>query len=243
MKWYLQNTSRRLRFVISHPRYSLVTAAREVMMADERFLGTLAGQRIRNIRAYLQEPCRTREFVLHLRSCEADFHSGFNSADLWAKKVLVQYAVIRALKPDVVVETGVASGVSTSYLLLALAKNCRGVLHSIELGDASYLPAGKAPGWIVPEWLKPRWHLHVGDAVSLLPAVLAELPEVDVFIHDSLHTYEHMKFELETAYRHIRPGGLLLADDALWNSAFTEVARVFAAPAAAILRGVGIMKK
>jgi hypothetical protein len=35
----------------------------------------------------------------------------------------------------------------------------------------------------------------------------------------------------------------MLADDALWNSAFTEVAQAVSSPGSRIIRGVGIMKK
>ena len=68
-----------------------------------------------------------------------------DSADLFAKKVLNQYAAVRALKPNCVIETGVANGVSSSYLLLALRKNGRGCLHSVGLADPAFLPAGKEP--------------------------------------------------------------------------------------------------
>jgi predicted O-methyltransferase YrrM len=141
------------------------------------------------------------------------------------------------------VETGVASGVSSSYLLLALERNQKGTLHSVEVGDPSYRPAGRAPGWIVPDRLRSRWQLHIGDATTVLPELFQKLGEVDMFIHDSLHTYEHMKFELELAYPHTRRGGLMLADDALWNSAFDEVAHAVSVPGSRIIRGVGIMKK
>jgi predicted O-methyltransferase YrrM len=181
--------------------------------------------------------------VSHLRSCEAVFREGFYSADFWAKKILIQYAAVRALRPEIIVETGVASGVSSSYLLLALERNQKGSLHSVEVGDPSYRPAGRAPGWIVPDRLRSRWQLHIGDATTVLPELFQKLGEVDMFIHDSLHTYEHMKFELELAYPHTRRDGLMLADDALWNSAFTEVAQAVSSPGSRIIRGVGIMKK
>ncbi len=77
----------------------------------------------------------------------------------------------------------------------------------------------------------------------MVPELLAQLGTVDVFIHDSLHTYEHMKFEFEQAYPHIRPGGLLISDDALWNSSFQEFAQQVRAPLARILRGVGYLTK
>jgi predicted O-methyltransferase YrrM len=40
-------------------------------------------------------------------------------ADLYAKKVLLQYISIRAFQPETVVETGVANGVSSAYILPA----------------------------------------------------------------------------------------------------------------------------
>src|SRR5262249_28112852 len=146
-------------------------------------------------------------------------------ADLYAKKILVQYAAIRAMAPDFVVETGAASGVSTSYILLALQKNGRGKLHSIDVGDPQYLPSGKPIGWIVPDWLKANWDLHIGDARALLPQLLSQYPFIDVFIHDSLHSYDHMLFEFRATYPRLRPGGLLISDDAAWNSAFSEFTR------------------
>lgn len=242
MKWYLHNAARRFQFAVQNPRYALKTAFRELTLADERFLAAMTGTSARQIRGFLQEPSATPEFLTHLRNCESAFRQGMSSADLWAKKILVQYAAVRALKPETIVETGVASGVSSSHLLLALERNQKGTLHSVEIGDSSYLPPGKEAGWIVPDWLRSRWQLHIGDAAAILPGLLCELGEVDIFIHDSLHTYDHMKFEFDLARPHIKRGGLLLADDALWNSAFPEFAQAISSPASAIIRGVGFMR-
>jgi predicted O-methyltransferase YrrM len=243
MKWYFANTLERFRFVMRHPGYALRAAAREATLADERFLATLTGTSAIQIRRFLQEPLDTPSFRSHLRDCENVFHQGMTSADLWAKKVLIQYAAVRALRPETVVETGVASGVSSAYLLLALERNGKGTLHSVEVGDPSYRPARRETGWIVPERLRSRWRLHIGDAVTILPKLFSEIERVEMFIHDSLHTYEHMKLELELAHPYVIQGGLLLADDALWNSAFVEFARAVSSPASRIIRGVGIMKK
>jgi hypothetical protein len=40
---------------------------------------------------------------------------------------------VRSLKPRVIVETGVASGLSSAHILRALAANGTGTLHSIDL--------------------------------------------------------------------------------------------------------------
>jgi hypothetical protein len=68
------------------------------------------------------------------------------SADLFAKKILNQYAAVRALVPDTVVETGIANGVSSAYRLLTLQKKGKDCLHSIGLADAAFLPRGKHVG-------------------------------------------------------------------------------------------------
>jgi hypothetical protein len=132
---------------------------------------------------------------------------------------------------------------SSAYLLLALERNQKDTLHSVEVGGLIYRPTGRPPGWIVPEGLRARWKMHIGDAAALLLDLLRQLRAIDVFIHDSLHTYEHMKFEFELAYPYIGPGGLLLADDAPWNAAFVEFAGAVSSPASRIIRGVGVMKK
>lgn len=243
MKWYFLNAKARFALAMRRPGYALKAVARELTFADERFLARVSGTDALWIRRFLQEPFDNLDFLMQLRHCEEDFRRGAVSADLWAKKVLVQYAMVRALQPEIVVETGVASGVSSAYVLLALERNKKGTLHSVEIGDLSYLPAGKAPGWIVPEWLHTRWHLHVGDVAALLPGLLRDLGRIDIFIHDSLHTYEQMKFEFELAYPYLRCGGVLFADDALWNVAFTEFSEAVSSPASRIVRGVGCMKK
>ena len=83
----------------------------------------------------------------------------------------------------------------------------------------------------------------LGDSRLVLPGLLSQLGQVDVFIHDSSHTYEDMKFEFETSYPHIRSGGLLLSDDADFNAAFPECAKTFRPKSARIIRNLGIMKK
>jgi predicted O-methyltransferase YrrM len=244
MKWLFLNAKERIRFASRQPAYAFRSLLREIALSDERFLAAATGVTTWDIRRFLDEPSKAPGFLEHLQNNGGTFRAtSISSADLYAKKVLLQYASIRALRPELVVETGVANGVSSSYLLLALHKNGKGMLHSIEVGDPSYLPAACSPGWIVPDELRSHWTLHLGDARDLLPELLRQLGEVDVFIHDSLHTDEHMRFEFTEAYPHLRNGGLLIADDAMWNRAFPDFARHVRAPMAQILHGVGFLRK
>jgi len=121
--------------------------------------------------------------------------------------------------------------------------NQKGSLHSIDVNDGSFLPSGEQVGWIVPEWLRHRWTVHLGDARELLPQVLENLGTLDIFVHDSLHTYDHMNFEYQQAYPHIRQGGILISDDVLWNPAFPEFARQVRSRMVRVLRGIGVLQK
>lgn len=146
------------------------------------------------------------------------------------------YITMRVARPQRVVETGVFDGQSSAVILLALQRNGGGELHSIDLPavDAiagstdrmseTTLPPGCQPGWCVPAGLRAHYHLELGDARTLLPELLGKLGQIDVFFHDSLHTYEHMYFEYTTAWPHLAAGGLLLSDDIFWNPAMHRFA-------------------
>ena len=244
MKWLLQNVHRRAAFAVKNPRYVLNAMVRELTSADERFLARLSGSSPRQIRIYLDEPINTLAFAAHLHNEQAHFRSlSIESANLSIKKILNQYAAVRAIAPDCIVETGVANGVSSSYLLLELERNKRGHLHSIGLGDRAFLLVGRDLGWLVPEWLRATWQVHLGDARDILPRLLNRLGKIGVFIHDSLHTYDHMMWEFETAYPHLLSGGLLISDDALWNNSFYDFAQKKDAAEVQIMRGVGFLRK
>jgi len=243
MRWLIQNVRRRAGFAIKNPRYALRAMLRELTFADEKFIGRITASSPQQIRRYLDEPITTPRFAEHIHGADEQLRAlSIGSADLFAKKILNQYAAVRALAPECIVETGIANGVSSAYLLLALQKNGGGCLHSVGLPDPAFLPPGKDPGWLVPQWLRDPWQVHLGDAREILPRLLAEIGNIGIFIHDSLHTYDHMTWEFETAYPHLLSGGLLFSDDALWNDSFNDFARRMLMPAK-ILRGVGFLKK
>jgi hypothetical protein len=168
------------------------------------------------------------------------------------------YALMRLVQPDVVVETGVGPGGSSSIILLALHVNKRGRLISIDLPGADaqvypkigklyniHVPPGYEVGWLVPSWLRDRWDLRLGDSKELLPKVLDELGIADVFLHDSLHTDEHVLFELSTVFSHLRAGGLLLADDVndYWSLGFIRFCEEKEIPYVVFRNRLGVARK
>ncbi|HNQ61393.1 MAG TPA: class I SAM-dependent methyltransferase [Bacteroidia bacterium] len=138
------------------------------------------------------------------------------------------YFIVRCAQPDVMVETGVAHGVSSWTILNALHKNQKGRLYSIDLPNQdlrSYNPENiqQGSGWAVPNLLRDRWELRLGSSKKLLPELVKELGSIDIFFHDSDHSYENMIFEFETVFDAIKPGGLLLSDDVHKNAAFSDI--------------------
>ena len=53
--------------------------------------------------------------------------------------LLTLYALVRTIRPAIVVETGVANGFSSEVILHALAANGHGELHSIDISDLSLI--------------------------------------------------------------------------------------------------------
>jgi predicted O-methyltransferase YrrM len=193
-------------------------------------------------------------FIDEFLSGEGSLHSDidrFASSELFSGEyghghsgdydVLVLYAITRALEPEHIIETGVASGRSSAAILLAMNENGKGTLHSIDLAEyyegkepeyyqnqygiaelKGYVPANKKVGWMVPEELRKRWELIIGDSNIELEKVLDRVGTVDVFYHDSDHSYETMSHEFTLAWPKINNGGFLIADDVTWNDAWKE---------------------
>ncbi len=156
----------------------------------------------------------------------------------------VLYVLVRALRPETVVETGVALGYSSAYLLQALHDNGTGRLHSIDLPttdpegrtnadgvrDRVHLGSAEDTGAVIPADLRDRWELTLGPSNPTLVSVLGKVGPIDIFFHDSEHSYENMMWEYRTAWPSLRPGGWLLSDDVHWNAAFPEFAGAQGSP-------------
>ena len=138
----------------------------------------------------------------------------------------VLYVLCRKLRPDAVVETGVASGVSSAYFLCALEENKHGELYSIDLPwQQTAVPKERQNGWIIPDYLRHRWQLILGRSSRRLAPLLEELGEIDIFLHDSEHSYENMLWEFQTAWAHLKTGGILLSHNIDMNDAFSDFCR------------------
>jgi predicted O-methyltransferase YrrM len=189
----------------------------------ERALDDL-GTRFGDVAEILDEPA-LRGVEESTRRLLADIRHEDPYLPRWAADSVMArlcYLACRVTSPSVVIETGVAYGVSSAYILTALRENGQGTLHSVDLPPVRR-KSERFWGIAVPDDLKGRWNLHRGTSSRVLPRLLQENPTVDIFVHDSLHTHKNMSHEFDTIWPHLRPGALLLADDIERNSAFNEL--------------------
>jgi predicted O-methyltransferase YrrM len=70
--------------------------------------------------------------------------------------------------------------------------------------------------------LRDRWELTLGRSSDKLPALLKTLGPIDIFFHDSEHTYDNMVWEFQTVWPGLKPGGKLLAHNVDKNTAFAD---------------------
>jgi predicted O-methyltransferase YrrM len=175
------------------------------------------------------------------------YHSHYVAG--WVNPVDAQflYWVVRHAKPNTIVQTGVSNGLSSAFMMLALAKNGQGgKLHVIDIpaifdpDDPAWMqkgivygvviPQGKSSGWIVPDIYRDRFEVQIGDAKELLPGLIDRLDKIDMFFHDSDHTYDHMTFEFQQVMRKLAPDGVILADDIGWNASLWDFADKYHIP-------------
>jgi predicted O-methyltransferase YrrM len=170
---------------------------------------------------------------------------------------LFLYWLVRQARPRTIVQTGVCNGLSSAFMVMALAKNgAQGSLYSIDLppvfdpADPAWtvagevygfvIPEGQTSGWLVPDACRDRFEVWTGDAKELLPRLVDKVAAIDLFYHDSDHTYDHMMFEFRQARRKLAPGGLVVADDIAWNASLWDFADEHRLPAYNFNGAVGV---
>lgn len=132
------------------------------------------------------------------------------------------YFLTRWLRPEVVLETGVAAGFSSAAILTALQKNQLGQLRSSDFPYFRLESPERFIGCLVDESLKPRWRLETKGDRKNLPALLRDGARVDLFHYDS----DKSHYGRGNALRYVEPRlsqrALVLMDDVQDNWFFRE---------------------
>lgn len=131
--------------------------------------------------------------------------------------------VVRRLRPQVVVETGVGTGWSSATILRALADNGEGQLLSSDFPYFRLADPERYVGILVPDDLRDRWTLDVrGDEVAL-PAIVAQVDRIDLFHYDSDKSRSGRAFALDTVAEKLALGATVIMDDIQDNLHFRDL--------------------
>ncbi|MCE9623091.1 MAG: class I SAM-dependent methyltransferase [Actinomycetia bacterium] len=124
------------------------------------------------------------------------------------------YALVRILRPAVVVETGTEKGLGSVVFAAALMRNGAGRLVTIDIEASS--------GLIIAEPYASVVEQRIGDSVVLLK----EFGEpIDLFLHDSDHSREHEYAEFVAAEQWLTGGALVLSDNSHSTDALAQWSR------------------
>jgi hypothetical protein len=135
------------------------------------------------------------------------------------------WCAIRHQSPKIVIETGVAHGVTSRLVLEAMTRNGLGHLWSIDLPFPFDHRLHGETGAAVPPECRDRWSYLEGTSRKRLPPLVRQVGHFGLFIHDSLHTARNTLFEMEQAARALGPGGVMVIDDINAHNGFATFIR------------------
>lgn len=120
------------------------------------------------------------------------------------------YALVRATKPKVTVETGVDRGLGSLVLVSALERNRKegapGVYYGTDINPLA--------GFLLRNRLSDEQRILYGDSIESLKKLREKGTKIDFFLNDSDHSAEYEAAEYEVVEPMLSPGAFLLGDNA-----------------------------
>jgi predicted O-methyltransferase YrrM len=130
-------------------------------------------------------------------------------------KRLGWYALVRATKPRVIVETGVDRGLGTAVIAAALMQNEKegfpGMVYATDIAADC--------GHLLAEPYKKYCQIFIGDSIESLKKF--DKP-TDIFLHDSCHEPDYEWAEFMAIEPRLHPASLVLSDNSLLTSKLLE---------------------
>ena len=127
------------------------------------------------------------------------------------------YALVRATRPRVIVETGVDRGLGTVVLAAAVRRNAAegfpGMVYATDIVPDC--------GHLLCEPYKSHCRILLGDSVETLKKFSEP---VDLFLHDSDHRAEYEWAEFVAIEARLHPGSIVLSDNAQQTPKLQEFA-------------------
>ena len=133
--------------------------------------------------------------------------------------------LVKVLRPEVVVEVGTLFAGTTELLATGLVENGRGTIHTTDPYGAERCPA------IIGAWSTPLQSVtrfHALNSMDFFLWLEQHGVSLDLVLIDGNHDFEFALFDLQMAARLIRPGGVIVMDNAEQTGPF-HATRAFVA--------------
>lgn len=182
------------------------------------FLEAVTGRPARTARGVVDELLGDRDLADHVRreterspcAMEADPVARYGRRAGW-------YALVRLLRPRLVVETGVDKGLGACVIAAALRRN------AAEGAPGRYVGTDLHPdaGWLFCGPYAAHGEILRGDSIDSLTRVSGP---IDLFIADSCHEQGYERREYEAVADQLAPGAVLISDTAHGSPALVDYA-------------------
>jgi predicted O-methyltransferase YrrM len=137
---------------------------------------------------------------------------------IWTVEGRILYALIRALKPQRIIEIGTNVGCGASHIAAALKENGDGVLLSFDNAKSIVIPPDKTgytavyeQGGLIPDDLREYVELVNADALEYLREYVGE---VDFIFEDGDHSVDSTREAWAMGVPKLSLGGVMISHDA-----------------------------
>lgn len=130
--------------------------------------------------------------------------------------------LVRHLKPEVVLETGVAAGYTSQAILSAMDRNGVGTLYSSDFPYFRLDAPERYVGCLVDDRLRSRWHLALNGDRANLAELLPRIERIDLVHYDSDKSVEGREFVMDAIGSRLNPDSVLVMDDIDDNTFFRD---------------------
>lgn len=183
-------------------------------------ISVATGRPVADIQGYLAEPAADAALQAHyaqtLARLPAEMAAVADPVAKWGRR-LGWYAVVRAVKPRLVVETGVDKGLGGLLLCAALKRN------TVEGHHGRYVGTDINPnaGYLLNGAYAAHGGLMVGDSIASLRTLTQP---IDVFINDSDHSADYEYAEYQTVNPLLHSSSVIIGDNSHVTDKLTRFA-------------------
>jgi hypothetical protein len=195
----------------------------ELTGASLRYLAetvsVVTGKSSTEVEGYINEAREDAELASHLGLMMSKRHrkGARQTVDMPFGRRLGWYAIARAIKPGVIVETGVERGHGSVLLCAAVLRNRQegypGIYYGTDINPEA--------GWLLCGKYASAGKILYGDSIKSLEALPAK---IDLFINDSDHSGEYEAHEYRVVADKLSADAVVLGD----NAHVTDKLAVFA---------------